>query len=243
MVFHLLPVVARKTQRVKSKARGNALSTRSPSFRRAHVSPSGIKAHHSPLTAPTTHTNTEMVAGALLRRSSGGSSAASFAKSWAQQWMMRRGASSAHHDGTLLFARPACSSSYSTSSQPPPPPLYTSTHEVLRPESVAPDGAVTMTVGLTERAFDMIGDVKRIETMVDTGAAVGAGEQLMKLHWEGFKRTASDELYHALWANVSDHRGLALPFAASVVGVNGMARIGVALFTTTSFFAVETRFN
>jgi|AntAceMinimDraft_11_1070367.scaffolds.fasta_scaffold669818_1 hypothetical protein len=36
-------------------------------------------------------------------------------------------------------------------------------------------------------------------------------------------RAASDELYHASWANVSDRRGMSLPFAAHVLGVNARA--------------------
>lgn len=192
-----------------------------------------------------------MVVGALLRRGGGGSSASSFTAvanftCWAQRWATRRGTFSGH-DGTLLLnprasSSSSCSSSYTTSSIPrsahasfsssasssswsqQPPPLYTSTHEVLRLESIdSHNGAVTMTVGLTERAFDLIGDVKTIEALVDAGAAVGAGGKIMNLHWEGFRRTASDELYHAIWANVSDYRGLSLPFAASVVDVNGRA--------------------
>ena len=179
--------------------------------------------------------------GTLLRRGGVGSSTAtttmfaavarsSSSSSWAAQqpWstITRRGASSALDVGTLTCFRKT--SSFSTTSSASfeghPAPLYTSTHEVLRPESVDPsDGAVTMTVGLTERAFDLIGDVKKIDTLVPEGVAVGAGETIANLHWEGFRRTASDELYHAMWANVSDNRTISLPFAASVVGVNAAA--------------------
>ena len=45
------------------------------------------------------------------------------------------------------------------------PPMYTSTHEILRPDTSAspPDGSVVMSVGLTPRAFDLIGDVRHVE--------------------------------------------------------------------------------
>jgi glycine cleavage system H lipoate-binding protein len=45
------------------------------------------------------------------------------------------------------------------------PPMYTSTHEILRPDTSAspPDGSVVMSVGLTSRAFDLIGDVRHVE--------------------------------------------------------------------------------
>jgi glycine cleavage system H lipoate-binding protein len=122
---------------------------------------------------------------------------------------------------------------------PLPPPLYTRTHEILRPESVSPDGSeITMTVGLTEHAFDIIGDVRAVEAVdleeeAEDGdgarrrrAASAAGPSstlLARLRWEGFKRTASDELYHASWANVSDARDVAVPFAATLVGLNAAA--------------------
>ena len=41
-------------------------------------------------------------------------------------------------------------------------------------------GSVTMTVGLTARAFDLIGDVKAIERLVDVGASMGKVKKRMK---------------------------------------------------------------
>ena len=40
------------------------------------------------------------------------------------------------------------------------------------------------------------------------------------LTWEGFTRTASDELYHAVWANSSGVRKFSLPFQSEVIGFN-----------------------
>jgi glycine cleavage system H lipoate-binding protein len=47
-----------------------------------------------------------------------------------------------------------------------------------------------MTVGLTDRALDLIGDVRRIDALPRAGADMHAGAPLATLHWEGFKRTA-----------------------------------------------------
>jgi len=99
-----------------------------------------------------------------------------------------------------------------------------------------------MTVGLTEHAFDIIGDVRAVEAVdaeeadgwrrrrhhhhhaAAAAAAAGPSSTLLaRLHWEGFKRTASDELYHASWANVSDVRDVAVPFPATLVGLNAAA--------------------
>jgi hypothetical protein len=76
------------------------------------------------------------------------------------------------------------------------------------------------TMGLTERAFDLIGDVRKLEALVEEGASVGAGQKLMDAHWEGYKRGASDELYHARWSVVADTRGVSLPVTATVLGLN-----------------------
>ena len=112
---------------------------------------------------------------------------------------------------------------------PAMPPMYTSTHEILRPDTSAspPDGSVVMSVGLTSRAFDLIGDVRHVEQtfrhFVDIRGEIPEGVPLCMLHWEGFKRTASDELYHAQWVNATGDRPLTLPFAAAVVAVNQAA--------------------
>ena len=112
---------------------------------------------------------------------------------------------------------------------PAMPPMHTSTHEILRPDTSMkpPDGSVVMTVGLTPRAFDLIGDVRHVEQtfrhFVDIRGEIPDGVPLCMLHWEGFKRTASDELYHAQWANATGDRPLTLPFAAAVVAVNQSA--------------------
>ena len=119
------------------------------------------------------------------------------------------------------------------------PLSFTTTHEVLRPLSVAPDGAVTLTVGLTERAFDLIGDVRRVENPAEPGASVPAGAPLAKLHWEGFRRTASDELYHAVWANAEGIRALSLPFPSTVTRVHREAAPPVVAPASPAMVAVQ----
>ena len=88
--------------------------------------------------------------------------------------------------------------------------MYTSTHEILRPDTSAPpDGSVVMSVGLTSRAFDLIGDVRHVEQtfrhFVDIRRDPG-GRAPVHAALGGFKRTASDELYHAQWANATGDR-------------------------------------
>ena len=117
--------------------------------------------------------------------------------------------------------------------------MYTRTHEILRPIADAQSeqgelksssgGAgndegsvdfVSLRVGLTDRTFDLIGDVKGIGEAVSVGDTVNSHENMLLLSWEGFTRTASDELYHAVWANTEGVRKLSLPFQSQVVGFN-----------------------
>ena len=109
-------------------------------------------------------------------------------------------------------------------------PMYTRTHEILRPRvrTEAPEpstsGAnhefVFVRVGLADRAFDEIGDVKVIAGVAAVGSRLRRHENICVLSWEGFKRTASDELYHAVWANASGDRDFAVPFPCEVVDFN-----------------------
>ena len=79
--------------------------------------------------------------------------------------------------------------------------------------SGASDEFVFVRVGLADRAFDEIGDVKVIAAVAAAGSRLRRDENVCVLSWEGFKRTASDELYHAVWANASGDRRFAAPFA------------------------------
>ena len=106
----------------------------------------------------------------------------------------------------------------------PQPTLFTKTHEVFtrsgEASSSVASGDVTLTVGLSERALDLIGDVKRVEPLVALGATAPAGSHVAHVHWDGYRRTASDELYHAVWAHAKDVRRVGLPFAATVLAFN-----------------------
>jgi glycine cleavage system H lipoate-binding protein len=113
--------------------------------------------------------------------------------------------------------------------------MYTPTHEIVRPRArtsapSAPstsgssrDAFVLVRVGLADRAFDEIGDVKAITRLAETGKRVSRGETVGVLKWEGFKRTASDELYHAVWANATGNRDFTIPFTCEILAFNEKA--------------------
>ena len=115
-------------------------------------------------------------------------------------------------------------------------PMYTHTHEIVRPRALpsapsAPstsgeprdDNTMLVRVGLAERAFDEIGDVKAITRLAETGFRLSRGETVCVLKWEGFKRTASDELYHAVWANATGNRDFTMPFTCEILAFNEKA--------------------
>ena len=112
-------------------------------------------------------------------------------------------------------------------------PMYTRTHEILRPRvwteapepstSGASDEFVFVRVGLADRAFDEIGDVKAIAAVAAAGSRLRRDENVCVLSWEGFKRTASDELYHAVWANASGDRRFAATARGEVAEINASA--------------------
>ena len=80
------------------------------------------------------------------------------------------GAASCTSTGFLLRHQ---SGAYTTSSATRPP-LFTETHEVLRAEAVE-ENTATLTVGLAERSFDLIGDVKRVQLVVKPGESFKVG--------------------------------------------------------------------
>lgn len=75
---------------------------------------------------------------------------------------------------------------------------------------------VDVDVGLTAQLLDAIGDVEAIEWT----APVEPQRVVARLSWSGFTRTASDELYHAVWANARGVRSVALPVSGTVLARN-----------------------
>jgi len=84
------------------------------------------------------------------------------------------------------------------------------------------DGEVSLRVGFTEAAFEEIGDVVRVRAATEKEKLPPHG-RLVELHWEGYKRSSSDELYHARWESAEGTASLQLPFAATVTATNAEA--------------------
>ena len=52
---------------------------------------------------------------------------------------------------------------------------------------------------------------------VDVGDRVGRGHPLVSLSWEGYSRTAADELYHAVWESTEGVADLQAPIESMTV--------------------------
>jgi hypothetical protein len=98
-------------------------------------------------------------------------------------------------------------------------PRFTRTHEVVTRTHTHGEASM-FAVGIAGRGFDLMGDCRRVEPVAQSGAMARRGETLVKAHWDGFSRSASDELYHATWANASGVREVKMPFDGRVVRFN-----------------------
>ena len=84
-------------------------------------------------------------------------------------------------------------------------------------------------IGLTQRGLDNLGSIKKIEYNIPPPTSptsitntVVAREQnpLLTFHWEGYKTTFADELYHAVWDSVEGTHSLASPLTGSLIEYN-----------------------
>lgn len=93
---------------------------------------------------------------------------------------------------------------------------------VTKPQAATLDSASwCVQVGITERGLDDLGDVTSVLqalTVNNNGStsntriggtlqqspssAVVAGQDLIRIHWEGYAQTSADELYHTVWDTI-----------------------------------------
>jgi hypothetical protein len=89
---------------------------------------------------------------------------------------------------------------------------------VTRPQLATSNAASwCVQVGITERGLDDLGDVtsvlqahafKNNNTTTNSAlqqnpsAIVFAGQDLIRIHWEGYAQTSADELYHTVWDTI-----------------------------------------
>lgn len=98
-------------------------------------------------------------------------------------------------------------------------PLFTSTHVEMYP-TVSSGNTKTYRVAPSDYLLDSIGDVINSNPGGKVGTVVEAGQPLFTLDWEGYYRSASDELYHAIWENTEGSKHAVLACSATIVEVN-----------------------
>jgi hypothetical protein len=49
---------------------------------------------------------------------------------------------------------------------------------------------------------DEFGEPGTVVCAAQLGEELKKGDKLLDIHWEGYQRTASDELYHAVWVRI-----------------------------------------
>lgn len=76
--------------------------------------------------------------------------------------------------------------------------------------------ALLVTLGVGDVVLNTIGDVKSIEWKQQGGAT----SPVAVLHWTGFLRSDSDELYHATWKNTEGAHNVHVPVRGTVLALN-----------------------
>ena len=94
--------------------------------------------------------------------------------------------------------------------------------QLFRP--LAARATATARLGFSQRAVDDLGSVQNISRCVDAPPIhVARGKVLVDVAWDGYRITASDELYHTRWENVEGVGSLVAPCRCTVTAFNEKA--------------------
>lgn len=78
-------------------------------------------------------------------------------------------------------------------------------------------------MGFTRAGVEQLGTVSNARQCVKVGADVKPGTPLISLFWEGYTRSAADELYHAVWESIEGATELKSPICCTLTRVNDLA--------------------
>jgi hypothetical protein len=107
---------------------------------------------------------------------------------------------------------------------------------VARPQAATPNSASwCVQVGITERGLDDLGDVTSVlqipalnkndstsnnhsggALQQNASANVVAGQDLIRIHWEGYAQTSADELYHTVWETIEGAHTIPSPVSGQI---------------------------
>jgi glycine cleavage system H lipoate-binding protein len=91
---------------------------------------------------------------------------------------------------------------------------------VARPQVATSDSASwCVQVGITERGLDDLGDVTLVQQAApafNDSTRVVAGQDLIRIHWEGYAQTTADELYHTVWETIEGVQTIPSPVSGQI---------------------------
>ena len=67
--------------------------------------------------------------------------------------------------------------------------------------------------------MDRLGDITKLACLVRPGEQVRQGQSLLHVHWEGYKWTEADELYHTVWESVEGRETIVSPISGRLINV------------------------
>ena len=73
--------------------------------------------------------------------------------------------------------------------------------------------------GLTAEGMDRLGDITKLERLVDKNNHARQGHDVLAVAWEGYEWTEADELYHTVWESVEGIERIASPVTGRLVHV------------------------
>lgn len=76
-----------------------------------------------------------------------------------------------------------------------------------------------VTLGLTERGYEEIGDVEGVRVLSPTTTVSAVGQDLVGISWHGHRITRADELYHTVWETIEEDSTVRSPVRGELLEV------------------------
>jgi hypothetical protein len=114
----------------------------------------------------------------------------------------------------------------------------------IRASQISPDCEelkcfCTLDVGLTDRAFQDIGDISKLTPLYSIGSEVLKEETVLDIEWDGHLITSADELYHTVWQTISDNTRIKSPFEGKIEWYNNLNPIRDHVHDDTVLFSLR----
>ena len=98
----------------------------------------------------------------------------------------------------------------------------------------------TVYVGLTDYAFQDIGDISKLKPLYSIGNEVLTDNAVLDIEWDGHIITAADELYHTVWQTISDNTKIKSPLPGKIEWYNKLDPFREHVHDDTALFSIRT---